>query len=183
MTTLKVLKLVDEDGRPREELGLLVFSEGEERRSVLRQVLRGFYGPVFELDLARATRGQFHEAFRRFGAREGVLTKCEAFFIKAARDADVELSQYILAGRHGARRSASSRSQRPAPQGERSVHLPAELEPAPVHPQLSVAEKILQKYPDFDPSWAPEVQSSWLSGMARLYGALLGPGDSEEARE
>ena len=104
MTALKAFSLIDATGRPQKELERLVFAEGEERRAVLGDVLRHFYGPVFELDLTRATRGQFHEAFRRFGAREGVLAKCEAFFIQAARDAGIGLSQYITAGRHGARR-------------------------------------------------------------------------------
>ena len=73
MTALKAFSLIDATGRPQKELERLVFAEGEERRAVLGDVLRHFYGPVFELDLTRATRGQFHEAFRRFGAREGVF--------------------------------------------------------------------------------------------------------------
>ena len=112
MTALRTLSLIDSDGRPGKELERLVFAGGEERREVLGNVLRRFYGPVFELDLTRATRGQFNEAFRRFGAREGVLMECQAFFIQAARDAGIGLSQYITAGRHGARRPTAPRAAR-----------------------------------------------------------------------
>ena len=175
MTALKVLGLIDAAGRPQKELERLVFAEGEERREVLGNVLRRFYGPVFELDLTRATRGQFHEAFRRFGAREGVLTKCEAFFIRAARDAGIELSQYITAGRHGARRSAAPRASRTGGQAERPSPRSPDPAPSAVHPGLVLAQRILEKYPDFDPSWSPEVQESWLNGMTRLYEGLSTP--------
>ncbi len=183
MTALRALRLIDGEGRPQPELARLVIAEGEERRAILRNALQDFYGPVFELDLARATRAQFHEAFRRFGARDGVLAKCEAFFVQAARDAGIELSQYILAGRHGARRSASARSARPAASpAERTAQQAASSvpDPPPIDPQLAVAQRILDKYPDFDPSWDPEVQASWLNGMTRLYEGLRETGGSGE---
>ena len=108
MTTLKVLRLIDSEGRPAQDLDDLVHAAGEDRRSTLRHVLERFYGPVFELDLLRASKGQFHEAFRKFGTKEGVLTKCEAFFIRAAQAAGIELSKRIVAGRHGASRSRAA---------------------------------------------------------------------------
>ena len=180
MTALKALNLVDATGRPQKDLERLVFAEGQEKREVLGNVLRRFYGPVFELDLTRATRGQFHEAFRRFGAREGVLAKCEAFFIRAARDAGIELSQYITAGRHGARRPTAARASRTAVQSERTPPPTADPASLAVNPGLVLAQRILEKYPDFDPSWSPEVQASWLNGMTRLYEGLSAP-DGQQA--
>ena len=32
--------------------------------------------------------------------------------------------------------------------------------------------KILEKYPDFDPNWKPEVQKSWMEGMIKLYDGI-----------
>ena len=72
MTALKVLTLVDADGHPSNELEDLVHAEGDARRALLRRILERFYTPVFDLDLARASKGQFHEAFRSFGTKEGV---------------------------------------------------------------------------------------------------------------
>ena len=175
MTALKALGLIDSDGRPQRELERLVFAEGRERREAFRDMLRRSYGPVFELDLTRATRAQFHEAFRRFGAREGVLAKCEAFFIQAARDAGIELSQYITAGRHGDRRQAAPRASRASVQAERTPPAGEGAAPGQAHPSLALARQILEKYPDFDPSWTPEVQASWLNGMTKLYESLSGP--------
>ena len=180
MTALKVLELVDSEAHPDDKLDRLVHAEGEERRALLRHILEGFYTPVFELDLSRASKGQFRDAFRKFGTKEGVLTKCEAFFIRAAQAAGIKLSQRILAGRHGAGRSrnpvTSVRSRAAAAQivnpgkNERA----AEVEPASqeLSTQLELADRILAKYPDFDPAWDPSVQTRWLEGMTRLYEGL-----------
>ena len=177
MTALKVLDLVDEAGRPTETLERLVGAEGDERRGILRTVLDAHYAPVFALDLSRATRAQFHEAFRSFDTKEGVLAKCEAFFIQAAQDAGVPLSAFILARRHVTRRTGV------APRGR--AH-PAER--VPEHPssqpeagQQSIAQMILAKYPDFDPSWTSEVQVRWLEGITKLYeGLARGASDGDQ---
>ena len=179
MTTLKVLELIDSDGRPTDELESLVHAEGDDRRTLLRRILERFYTPVFALDLSRASRGQFHEAFRSFGTKEGVLTKCEAFFIRAAQDAEIDLSRHILQGRHGANRTRTAPAGRsrttatqPVAAEKKALTAPPEnAVPAQVA-QLELADRILAKYPEFDPAWDPSVQSKWLEGMTRLYEGL-----------
>ena len=190
MTALKVLTLVDADGHPSDELEELVHAEGDDRRALLRRILERFYVPVFELDLGRASKGQFHEAFRSFGTKEGVLTKCEAFFIRAAQAAGIELSKRILVGRHGSSKGRTSA----APTRQR-VAAPAAIPPEKVvapepskivvpegSVKLELADRILAKYPDFDPAWDPAVQAKWLEGMTRLYeGLSVTPGDRDGA--
>ncbi len=100
MTALKVLNLIDENGIPKEILTHLVNSEGENRRSILRRILMNTYEPIFKIDLTKATKSQFHEVFKSFNTKEGVIIKCEAFFIQACQDAGIELSSFILARRH-----------------------------------------------------------------------------------
>jgi hypothetical protein len=180
MTALKVLTLVDSEGHPSDELEQLVHAEGDDRRALLRRILQRFYVPVFELDLARASKGQFHEAFRSFGTKEGVLTKCEAFFIRAAQAAGIELSKRILVGRHGTSKARTPATQtRPrssAPPAEAPekivVQAPAEVALPAGAIKLELADRILAKYPDFDPAWDPAVQAKWLEGMTRLYEGL-----------
>ncbi|MEE8046402.1 MAG: hypothetical protein V3T49_06145 [Dehalococcoidia bacterium] len=188
MTTLKVLRLIDSEGRPAQDLDDLVHAAGEDRRSTLRHVLERFYGPVFELDLQRASKGQFHEAFRKFGTKEGVLTKCEAFFIRAAQAAGIELSKRIVAGRHGASRSRAATAQArpraavPAAFAPEKIvaQVPAEIATPTESIKLELADRILAKYPDFDPAWDASVQAKWLQGMTRLYeGLSVGPGERD----
>jgi hypothetical protein len=188
MTTLKVLGLIDPEGRPSQDLDDLVHAEGEDRRSTLRHVLERFYGPVFELDLTRASKGQFHEAFRSFGTKEGVLTKCEAFFIRAAHAAGIELSKRIVAGRHGGSKSRVTPAQARPRMGTTPVAVTEKLA-APVAAEmatpagsikLKLADRILAKYPEFDPAWDAAVQAKWLEGMTRLYeGLSVSPEDRE----
>lgn len=192
MTALKVLTLVDADGHPSHELEDLVHAEGDDRRALLRRILERFYVPVFELDLARASKGQFHEAFRSFGTKEGVLTKCEAFFIRAAQAAGIELSKRILVGRHGASKSRTTSAparQRVAPAApvvaeKTVVSTPPESTAPAGSVKLELADRILAKYPDFDPAWDPAVQAKWLEGMTRLYeGLSVTPGDRDGAAD
>jgi hypothetical protein len=180
MTALKVLTLVDADGHPSNELENLVHAEGDARRALLRRILERFYIPVFDLDLARASKGQFREAFRSFGTKEGVLTKCEAFFIRAAQAAGIELSKRILVGRHGSskgRTTVTSARQRPVTPSitvaeEGPTQSPFVMGVKGGSLKLELADRILAKYPDFDPAWDPAVQVKWLEGMTRLYEGL-----------
>jgi len=168
MTSLKALNLIDDLGMPSSDLEKLVYAQGKDRRDLLREILQNFYLPIFQLDLSKATKNQFREAFRTFGAKEGVLTKCEAFFIKASKDAGIELSQYIVARTHGNSRSSNLKNKSSIPkQIENPV---AKNEISEIH--LIIVERILDKYPEFDPNWNSEVQSKWMDGMIKLYDNL-----------
>ena len=165
-SSLRALRLIDAEGGVLAELEHLAAAVGTERKRLLRAILRRTYVPLFRLNLARATRAQFNEAFSIFGIKPKLQPKCEAFFIQAAVDAGVELSQHILKGRHTAARAPA------AP--------PVEAEPPRREPELSsadrlklsLAEMILDKYPDFDASWEAKVQEQWLAGMHALHGRL-----------
>jgi hypothetical protein len=50
--------------------------------------------------------------------------------------------------------------------------------------KLELADRILAKYPDFDPGWDAAVQAKWLEGMTRLYeGLSIGPSDRESVSD
>ena len=177
VTALKALGLIDEMNRPSADLEKLVYARGRDRREMIRMIIERFYVPIFALDLKKATKNQFREAFRMFGTKEGVLTKCEAFFIRAAQDAGIELSQYILARRHGSGRTSGAISKPKNPSDKQSY---VALEQNNVHNNLSLIERILDKYPEFDPKWDPEVQTKWLDGMTKLYESLTSSPNSPE---
>jgi hypothetical protein len=169
MTGLKALGLVDDEGRPAEDLERLVRLEGDRRREVWGAILRRRYAPLFQLDLPRATRAQLRSAFKAFGTNEAVLARCERFFVQAAQDAGIELSPYILDRRRGPRRQSAQRSRG-------STLPPAQPSARPAaaahEPGVSLAAMVLEKYPPFDPQWDPDVQIKWFEGIARLYEGL-----------
>ena len=164
MTALKSLNLINENGTPNNTLENLVNSNGTQRQLLIKKILEDKYSEIFQIDLVRATRSQFNEIFRSVGINEGMLNKCQLFFIQACQDAGIELSNYILARRHG----LSSNKKIEKTQANKIV--------PPPKTKLSSNEllisKILDKYPDFDPNWSPDVQKSWMEGMIKLYDGI-----------
>lgn len=161
---LRALQLVDAEDRPKPELERLIFATGRERRELLQRILRRTYAPLFKIDLARATKAQFSAIFKTFDVSDKLQVKCEAFFVQAAQDAGIELSQFILKGRHNLRPKpptpATSNAQPPAT---------ANTDDEALNPQLAIAKLIIDKYPDFNVNWDAEVQKQWLIGMEKLY--------------
>ena len=84
-----------------------------------------------------------------------------------------------MQGRHGANRTrtapagrARTTATQPVAAEKKALTAPPEnAVPAQVA-QLELADRILAKYPEFDPAWDPSVQSKWLEGMTRLYEGL-----------
>ncbi len=125
------------------------------------------YEPIFKIDLTKATKSQFHELFKNFDTKEGVIIKCEAFFIQACQDAGIELSSFILARRHtSVRKNNSSIKNKIISNNEKNFQKSGFIN------DNLIVSSILKKYPEFDPSWEPNVQEKWLDGMIRLYEGL-----------
>ncbi len=176
-SALRSLKLIDTEGRPSDYLYSLVRSEGKEHHGILAEVLRSYYSPVFQLDLERATKAQFREAMRQFGCTESMLVKCETFFIHAATHAGIPLSPYLKSNRKVASkpRGSSRATRNTVRTAATAVDATAES-PAPASSEIESANlamrelafRVLDKYPDFDPTWPEETQASWIDGMNKL---------------
>ena len=164
MTALKALNLINENVPPNNSLENLVNSNGTQRQLLIKNILEEKYSEIFQIDLVRATRSQFNEIFRSVGINDGMLNKCQLFFIQACQDAGIELSNYILARRHG----LSSQKKIEKTQANKIVS-PAKTK---LSPNELLISKILDKYPDFDPNWSPDVQKSWMEGMIKLYDGI-----------
>ena len=164
MTALKSLNLINENGTPNNTLENLVSSNGTQRQLLIKNILEDKYSEIFQIDLVRATRSQFNEIFRSVGINDGMLNKCQLFFIQACQDAGIELSNYILARRHG----LSSQKKIEKNQVNKNVPLPK----TKLSSNELLISKILDKYPDFDPNWSPDVQKSWMEGMIKLYDGI-----------
>ena len=93
-----------------------------------------------------------------------MLNKCQLFFIQACQDAGIELSNYILARRHGLSR------QKKIEKNQTNKIVPSSK--TKLNSNELLISKILDKYPDFDPSWSPDVQKSWMEGMIKLYDGI-----------
>ena len=168
MTAIKFFELVDSDGIPSEDFINLASKDVLLQKKILRKILYKFYSHIFELDLENATKSQFREAFRQFGTKEGVLVKCESFFIQAAKFSDITLSSHILARRHNNKSTIVEKSKSSIKSNSSNILTKKNS----IEKNTNIVKIILDKYPEFDPSWSPDVQKAWIESLTKLYESL-----------
>jgi len=168
MTAIKFFELVDSDGIPSEDFINLASKDVILQKKILRKILYKFYSHIFELDLENATKSQFREAFRQFGTKEGVLVKCESFFIQAAKFSDITLSSHILARRHNNKSTIVEKSKSSIKSNSSNLLSKKNS----IEKNTNIVKIILDKYPEFDPSWSPDVQKAWIESLTKLYESL-----------
>lgn len=116
LNALRFLGLVNANGLPSEEFKALVNASDEDRKPLMADVLRVGYPVLFgaEIDLQTATAGQFDEAIRtEYEVTGSTIDKIAAFFISAAKEAEIPLSPHLQKRRPIATSSASKKSVRP----------------------------------------------------------------------
>jgi hypothetical protein len=178
MATLEYLRLINhETGVPSENLNQLVHSKGEERQHLLKEILTSSYQFLFKdgLDLENATARQLQESFEQQGVSGDTLRKAVAFFLKAAKEAGLKLSPHFKRSYTRrpsgprAKRKANLQPEQPGSSGQESIESDSEKVAPPENTLLAkMADRILEKFPDFDTSWSPEQQASWFDGMSNL---------------
>ena len=128
MVALRWLGLVDADMKPQPELSALVEAfETPEWPTALGSLLEARYRFAVDLDLSKATPGEFADAFRKFGAKEAVAAKCKRFFLQAAQASNIEVNQRLLQ-RAKPQRSARQRQARAGPKSGESPKAPSSAE-------------------------------------------------------
>ena len=96
MGTLRFLGLVDVD-KPTKELEILVNSNlGAERSQIFFKILTRSYRNIPFEELARATPNMVKEWFRVYPVDGHTLRKSTTFFINAAREAQIPMSNSII---------------------------------------------------------------------------------------
>ncbi len=112
LLTLNYLGLLRGSGQPTDQFKQLIESEDPQRQVVLRGILKTSYGFVFksEIGLQNATAEQAEELFQKTGASGETVRRSIAFFLAAARDSGIPISNYIKPHK---RRKAAARPGRP----------------------------------------------------------------------
>ena len=168
MTAIKFFDLIDKDGAPNDDFKNLVSRDLDLQKKIFRKLLYKYYSPIFNLDLTSATKAQLRESFRSFGTKEGVIVKCESFFIQAAKYSNIMLSSHILARRHNTNVSEKTKSKATKSQADFVL----ENNKKNLETNINLARMILDKYPDFDPNWNDDVKKSWIDSLTKLYESL-----------
>lgn len=84
MAGLRFLGLLKGDA-PTPELERLALGDGEDRRELLKELLRQRYGPEFVDGLARATPRLLNEHLESLGTTDATHAKARSFFVNAAK--------------------------------------------------------------------------------------------------
>jgi hypothetical protein len=175
-SAIRYFGLASEKGVSSPDLELLVHSEGKQRQEVWRRIFVRSFGPVFKskINLERATTEELTEIFRRQGVlSKDTVRKCVTFFCMGAKDAGIKLSPHIrpYAGQRQGGRRPRSMGEAPQTQIADSVRVYGS--------GSNEWRLLLEKFPDFDPTWPDDVRKNWLEGFAKL-SKFLSDGKSTE---
>lgn len=177
MTALRFLALIDDESRPTEKLKKLVAAyDTENWSSELNAVLKAAYPEIFALNLGSASPSEFNEAFKKAYPCEGeTLRKGVTFFLNAGREAGVGFSPFLTKNtkprsgptkrrtKQNGKRVNSNESSQAGAENDGKRHEPGAKD-------RSVANQLLAKFPEFDPSWPDPIKTKWFEGYERLLG-------------
>ena len=161
----RFMGLINEKNEVLPALEPLVKSKGEERKIMLRQLIEERYDSILKLDLLTISTGQLEEAFRKYDVSGSTMERAVRFFVRACQDVGIPISKRVSdkvrvsSGQKRARRTNSVRRE-----AAEEVIVP---EPQP-QPRRAWEEKLLEKFPAFDPTWQDDIKAKWFESFERL---------------
>lgn len=179
LAALRYFDLVDEEGHARDGLARIAISEDTARQQELQKLLMVGYPSLFNsppFDLSNASMAQFTQKFKEMGASGDTVRKCAAFFLAAAQDAGMQVSQYITNSARVKADQQKASPSRPRRQGNSvarskngAASQPSQARDSQVEtPLLTWQQLLLSKFPSFDPAWPDEVKAKWFDAFDQL---------------
>ena len=173
-SALAFLGLVDSQRHPTDALKSLLSSGEDEAKGLLYKIVERAYVPVLDgLMLRSATPDHLSEKFKTGGSQDEVGRKGMTFFLRIAKDAEIQLSPHFKtprdrqSGARGPRKrvAPSSAPTAPAPEVRASEPVGGHVEPPHTSDMMT---KLLAKFPDYDPAWGEEQVHLWRGSLAFL---------------
>ena len=162
LAALRSLNLIDDVGTPSSDLVDLVNASDEDRKPLLRKILRAGYPTLFngQINLAAVTAGQFDEHIRNeYDLKGSTIDKIAAFFIAAATTAEIPISPHLKGRRATSPSSSSKKSakQRKKSEGDVRHNLIVQPDTQIQSSSKKVSELLLEH---FDPNEMTDEQQS-----------------------
>lgn len=170
----KSLGLTDKSGRPDAER-LVRLIDPETRKESMVKILEEKYAGLFALPLSTAGPTEINRWFSE-NATSSTAQRAKAFFIRAAKANAVPMHSLVAKGARGS--SGGIKRKKNGRRGGRSTETVAP--PVDTVDKVStngstgatMVDKLLAKFPDFNPEWSAEVQAKWFEGFAKLQDQL-----------
>jgi hypothetical protein len=156
---LRYLKFIDDAGNPDDSFRQLVDADDNDRAAMLKAILLDRYDFITKanIDLKTASARQVEEAFRSQGIEGSTVTKSVSFFLSAAAMAGLATSPHVKA----------PKPPRTGVKRKRNGHTPPPEVTPPAAPKSS-GTMLLDKFPDFDPTWTEDIQKAWFDSFGKL---------------
>jgi len=171
LLTFKFLGLIDEQNRVLPPLPVLSKASGEDRKVALKPIIEEKYKQVIALGLSTISPGQLDEAFRKLNVNGSTLIRAVRFFVKACQECGIPISKRIV---ENARSSAVTALRRPKKNGGGKREPDEQHTSEEVRVSSSIEDKLLAKFPEFDPNWPDQLKAKWFEGFERLMKSSLG---------
>ncbi len=168
LIAFRFLGLIDQQNRVQPGLEPLVLANPDERKTLLRQLLHERYQSVMALDLQTVSPLQLDDAFKELGVTGSTHKRAVRFFVKACQELEIPLSRRVAEKTRSS--GASPRKKRVTVGNGPKPNLENPRDPVTPAKRESWEEKLLEKFPAFDPSWPEELQNKWFDGFDRLMG-------------
>jgi hypothetical protein len=172
LIAFRFLGLIDDQNRVLQALPLLVRASQEERKVLLRKIIEEKYKSVVSLDLKTISQGQLEEAFRGLNVSGSTLVRAIRFFVKACQECGVPISKRVSERVRGS--ASTTPRKHKVPNGikrqSEEIHTSSTVTASP----RPLEDKLLEKFPPFDPSWPDALKSKWFEGFERLMKSSLG---------
>ncbi len=167
LIALRFLGLIDENNRVLPPLPLLVNASPEGRKPILRGLVENSYSALLAMDLNTISQGQLDQALREYGVNGSTLVRAARFFVKVCQETGIPISNRVTAKTSTSAGSPVARK-RPAKNGSRRPSEQPPMPPVQATGKGAWEEKLLDKFPTFDPSWPDELKAQWFEGFGRL---------------
>lgn len=164
---LRFLKLTDNDNKPEEIFKNWSSADEEEQKKILSGVIKDAYKDIFSIDIVKATSQQLDNAFSKYYKAEGeVKQKCITFFKVFSQDVGIKLSTYIVRRKKRQKRIDQKNN-------KKTIITNNKVGGIVPSSKIKTEDKdwnilLLEKFPEFDPSWNDEIKSKWFSAFDEL---------------
>jgi hypothetical protein len=169
LAAMRSLGLINTEGTPEPILARFVESGEDKQAEIIGEILKDRYAFVFmTLDLSRATMEELEKRFKEAGLTGGTVGRAVAFFLGAADAASIQLSPHIKKSTPSSapRRGNGRAKRRPRSENVKAQENASPL-PSPATPS-TLTEKLMDKFPEFDPSWPDDIKKQWFAGFGEL---------------
>lgn len=167
LIAFRFLGLIDEKNKVLPPLSQLVDADATARKPVLKSIIEDKYKSVIAKGLATISQGQLDEAFRAMNISGSTLVRAVRFFVKACQELGIPISSRVAqktraAGSQPRRPRRTGTSQRDPNEGNNGNSVNSGTV------DRTWENKLLEKFPSFDPAWPDDLKTKWFAGFEKL---------------